>query len=483
MRRAPLPPKSPAPVSHEYLQIVKKKVSGPPAKPLGTAIFNAPKKYQDFDENRLISDDEETVDEEYRRNASNFRPPQLDPRRAPPPRKVKDDAWSRVAEKRPSNSNDAYEMQDFSDSEEDHDRKNAYRDSSYHHKTDNADTDSNNGIKRNDNTTRRRPKQDIVIENNDDDEEEVDFGNNRSEKDTNHKRKGSTNDKSGKPIGYQGSATLPQASKITIFNFRPILQSTYRDLRTFVLSAPPPGQVVRCYIERNRGGTNMLSPFYSLCADLEDGTGRELLVCRKVLRSRSPHYVFSLKSEDLWRKREQRSRLYLGKLRATSASEYVLYDSGEMDVPKLGGSSTSHLEQEDDEDAEGEPGEGGRGPVGHRRQGDEMRTSLTSAKGSISSALNDVETSLYRQQMAVIVFNTKARPVADDTRGMEVCVPVPGPAPRPGDAGEGKGLSFVASAPSKSSDIQTPFQRIRGEGRQNELWHQKYFVLHERQSK
>eukprot|EP01042_Synura_sphagnicola_P003811 gene3811-4762_t len=227
----------------------------------------------------------------------------------------------------------------------------------------------------------------------------------------------------------------------------------------------------------------MLSPFYSLCADLEDGTGRELLVCRKVLRSRSPHYVFSLKSEDLWRKREQRSRLYLGKLRATSASEYVLYDSGEMDVPKLGGSSTSHLEQEDDEDAEGEPGEGGRGPVGHRRQGDEMRTSLTSAKGSISSALNDVETSLYRQQMAVIVFNTKARPVADDTRGMEVCVPVPGPAPRPGDAGEGKGLSFVASAPSKSSDIQTPFQRIRGEGRQNELWHQKYFVLHERQSK
>ena len=38
----------------------------------------------------------------------------------------------------------------------------------------------------------------------------------------------------------------------------------------------------RCYIERTRGGGNMFAPVYSLCADLEDGTGRELLVCRKV---------------------------------------------------------------------------------------------------------------------------------------------------------------------------------------------------------
>lgn len=53
------------------------------------------------------------------------------------------------------------------------------------------------------------------------------------------------------------------------------------------------------------------------------GTGRELLACRKVLQSRLSHYVFSLKSEDLWRKREQRSRLYLG------ASEFfVLFFAG-----------------------------------------------------------------------------------------------------------------------------------------------------------
>ena len=42
----------------------------------------------------------------------------------------------------------------------------------------------------------------------------------------------------------------------------------------------------------------------------------------------SSHYVFSLKTEDLYRKRDQRSRLFLGKLRSTSSSEYVLYDNG-----------------------------------------------------------------------------------------------------------------------------------------------------------
>ena len=60
-----------------------------------------------------------------------------------------------------------------------------------------------------------------------------------------------------------------------------------------------------------------------------DGTGRELMVCRKIIRSRSPHYVFSLKTDDLWRKREQRSRLFLvmkfntGRLSLFSNDKYV----------------------------------------------------------------------------------------------------------------------------------------------------------------
>jgi len=46
--------------------------------------------------------------------------------------------------------------------------------------------------------------------------------------------------------------------------------------------------------------------------------------------SLSSHYIFSLKQEDLWLKREKRSRLYLGKLRKLSSSDYVLYDHGTL---------------------------------------------------------------------------------------------------------------------------------------------------------
>lgn len=106
-------------------------------------------------------------------------------------------------------------------------------------------------------------------------------------------------------------------------------KATYRELRHFVLSPCDPGTITKCYIERNRSGSNFLQPFYSLCADLEDGTGRELIVCRKV-PSLSSHYIFSLKQEDLWLKREKRSRLYLGKLRKISSTDYVLYDHGTL---------------------------------------------------------------------------------------------------------------------------------------------------------
>ncbi len=108
-----------------------------------------------------------------------------------------------------------------------------------------------------------------------------------------------------------------------------IYKATYRELRHFVLSPCDPGTITKCYIERNRSGSNFFQPFYSLCADLEDGTGRELIVCRKV-PSLSSHYIFSLKQEDLWLKREKRSRLYLGKLRKTSSNDYVLYDHGTL---------------------------------------------------------------------------------------------------------------------------------------------------------
>ena len=58
------------------------------------------------------------------------------------------------------------------------------------------------------------------------------------------------------------------------------------------------------------------------------------MMCRKVFYSSTSHYIFSLKADDLYRKREQRSRLYLGKLRATGQDSYVLYDNGNIAIPE-----------------------------------------------------------------------------------------------------------------------------------------------------
>jgi hypothetical protein len=142
-------------------------------------------------------------------------------------------------------------------------------------------------------------------------------------------------------------ATESPVGKLDTFKFNNILRATYRELKTFVTQPCDPGVVVRCYIERNRSGSNMLAPVYSLCADLENGTGREIMSCKKVFKSRSPHYVFSLKSEDLYMKREQRSKLFLGKLRGVGPKEYVLYDDGMYDAP-----DNAADEEEGDSDGE-----------------------------------------------------------------------------------------------------------------------------------
>lgn len=64
------------------------------------------------------------------------------------------------------------------------------------------------------------------------------------------------------------SSFLPLARN-HVFNYQPMLRATYRELKHFVMSPCPPGATARCYIERNRSGTKMLAPFYSICADLE----------------------------------------------------------------------------------------------------------------------------------------------------------------------------------------------------------------------
>lgn len=178
------------------------------------------------------------------------------------------------------------------------------------------------------------------------------------------------------------------SSRIEPYDFHPLLKLTYRDLRRFVLTHCPSQNVVRCYVERKRTGTNAMAPIFSLCADMNDGTGRELMLCKKVWMSNSAHYIFSMKQDDLYRNREQRSRLYLGKLRAISSTEYVLYDSGTE-------KSSMKFDPKESTNMEGE---------------------------YIPPVHLDNAQSLYCKELAIIAINSKKRPCPPETRAMEVCL-------------------------------------------------------------
>lgn len=86
----------------------------------------------------------------------------------------------------------------------------------------------------------------------------------------------------GKPIrGARWGEAIGVRSRVIDTTTIP---TTKVDLKRFV-SLPlrsGPGTVLRCFIERDRGGTHKFSHVYSLYADLEDGSGRLLLAARKV---------------------------------------------------------------------------------------------------------------------------------------------------------------------------------------------------------
>ncbi len=292
------------------------------------------------------------------------------------------------------------------------------------------------------------------------------------------------------PYEYKGVSRLPYLSgNPEIFNFRPILKATYRELRNFVFSPVDPGKVVRCYIERNRQGRNRMAPFYSMCADLEDGTGRELMVCRKVFYSFQSHHIFSLKGEDLYRKREQRSRLYLGKLRGNSdRTEFVLYDSGSTSAPDE--DKEQSYTPGSGEDPDYKPDKYFPGAVDIEEQ----------KAAQTKPAVKDDATSLYRKELLVVYYNSKKRPSAPGQRGSEIAIPstflnantqaynnanAPALAEAKAAAKQaGIPVTPISSAPLlPNSNISVPFQRARSAGKQNEKQTKHVFIMHERTSK
>lgn len=163
------------------------------------------------------------------------------------------------------------------------------------------------------------------------------------------------------------------------------------------------------------------------------------MVCRKVMRSRSSHYVFSLKAEDLWRKREQRSRLYLGKLRAINSNQYVLYDNGICAAPD---DPNALLEEDDGQSA---------------------------AQTSGANLAPGEDVSLYRKELAVIHFNSKHRPAPKGVRGMEVAIAATG--------------STSNSSGSNTFNITKAFDRARETGKQNTSYTRICTILHEKSTR
>ena len=217
-----------------------------------------------------------------------------------------------------------------------------------------------------------------------------------------------------------------------------------------------------------------------------DGTGRELMVCRKIMKSQSAHYIFSLKTDDLFRKREQRSKLYLGKLRATSNNDYVFYDTGICEAPENF--------QEDEDGVEGLNGDVAPGKGGPARDNTALakkfaRDAKGQAKNSPDTASSAVDDpTLYRRELVAIHFNTKTRPAPNDMRGTEICIPRVFPNPDVSTVLSNEGLKGIQARnmqlpTNQVFTVQKSFDKIREKGKQNELLSKTHFIMHERTSK
>lgn len=217
-----------------------------------------------------------------------------------------------------------------------------------------------------------------------------------------------------------------------------------------------------------------------------DGTGRELMVCRKIMKSQSAHYIFSLKTDDLFRKREQRSKLYLGKLRAVSKDDYVFYDTGICEAPEnvVG-------EDEEQEGLNGDiaPSKGGPARDNTALAKKFARDAKGQAKNNPDAAASAVDDpTLYRRELVAIHFNTKNRPAPNDIRGTEVCIPRVFANPDASIVLSTEGLKGIQARnmqmPSNQVfTVQKSFEKIREKGKQNEMLSKSHFVLHERTSK
>ncbi len=258
------------------------------------------------------------------------------------------------------------------------------------------------------------------------------------------------------------------AGKKAVYDYTHIASLSYRQLRAMVTGPAEPGFIYKCYIERQK---SIFGTTYSLCADLENGSGREMIVAKKLPGNRTSHFIFSIKGEDLDLKPEMRSKLYLGKLRALNDKDYILYDSGQLkgdDSPDTGTQNFDDFMMTYASAASNASTSASGGSL------------LPSDDGtSVKSPTATNSQSLYRKELCLIHYEYKKRP-QNDERGLEVCIP--------NTLSDLHSFSDVFGVNGSITNGPPPsfagcFDKIRNQLRQNELYGDLAFVMHEKKSK
>jgi len=231
-----------------------------------------------------------------------------------------------------------------------------------------------------------------------------------------------------------------------------------RELHNFIRLPPSAGlgTQIRCFIERSRSGTNKLAPVYTLYADHEDGSGRLLLSARKLLKSRESHYVISTNQDDLYKKRSDRSRHYMGKLRGNAAgTEYTLFDDG---------ASPKELGFDIEEDEE---------------------KSAFSEDATEKISMTERQREQLRKELCVVHYEPVSK--KDKERGvrrMETCIPAVVGFGGPVEEEEGGVRGVKVWQPLLSRDGMTAnFARVRYQKASNVLLSDRLFCFHLRESK
>jgi len=129
----------------------------------------------------------------------------------------------------------------------------------------------------------------------------------------------------GLPQGEEAYLTPRGPSPLTLAQVQEMqIRQLEEDQHAWLMRVAPRGQMVQCFIKRDKSGLDMLYPQYRCYLQTPDGD-RFIMAARKRKKSNSNNYVISMNMKDLGRHSDN----CIGKLRSNFiGTEFVLYDNG-----------------------------------------------------------------------------------------------------------------------------------------------------------